>query len=64
VVKLLRIEEGTLEVENLDILDGTPILDIKPYMPDFDYVEDVRVGWLADQRDQIPDTLSDDRFNA
>jgi tRNA-Thr(GGU) m(6)t(6)A37 methyltransferase TsaA len=64
VVKLISITDTTLEVENLDILDGTPLLDIKPYVPDFDGVGDVRVGWLENKLDQIPGKLADDRFNA
>ena len=62
VVKLLGIQDNILEVENLDILDGTPLLDIKPYIPDFDHNEDVRVGWLEKQRDKIPGKQADDRF--
>lgn len=62
VVKLIRIQENILEVENVDILDDTPLLDIKPYIPDFDHTEDVRIGWLENRRDQIPGKQSDDRF--
>ena len=61
-VKLLGIQDNILDVENLDILDGTPLLDIKPYIPDFDPDEDVRVGWLEKQRDKIPGKQADDRF--
>lgn len=45
VVKLLSSEGNVLTVEGMDVLDGTPLLDIKPYVPDFDYRTDVRVGW-------------------
>ena len=62
VVKLLRIQDNILEVENLDILDGTPLLDIKPYIPDFDDHGDVRVGWIDKHRDRIPGKQADDRF--
>lgn len=64
VVKLLGIEGSTLEVENLDILDGTPLLDIKPYIPDFDFIEDVRMGWYEKQRHKISDKRADDRFTS
>jgi tRNA-Thr(GGU) m(6)t(6)A37 methyltransferase TsaA len=64
VVKLLGIKENTLTVENLDILDGTPLLDIKPYVPDFDPDEDVRIGWLEKQRDEIQIKKADDRFKS
>lgn len=62
VVKLLAIEGNKLEVENLDILDGTPLLDIKPYVPDFDGQEEVRIGWLEKSRRKINKKMSDDRF--
>ncbi len=45
IVKLLDVRDNMLEVEGLDVLDGTPLLDIKPYMPEFDQREDVRCGW-------------------
>jgi tRNA-Thr(GGU) m(6)t(6)A37 methyltransferase TsaA len=63
VLKLLGIKENLLELENLDILDGTPVLDIKPYVPDFDAQEQVRIGWLEHKRGTITGKLSDDRFN-
>jgi len=45
-VRLLRRDGATLFVENVDILDGTPLLDIKPYAAKFDYSEAARSGWL------------------
>jgi tRNA-Thr(GGU) m(6)t(6)A37 methyltransferase TsaA len=42
-VRLLGIDGGVVRVCGLDALDGTPVLDIKPYMPPFDRVEDVRM---------------------
>ena len=45
VVRLQRIDGNTLHVTDLDILDGTPLLDIKPYVPDFDERSGVRAGW-------------------
>jgi tRNA-Thr(GGU) m(6)t(6)A37 methyltransferase TsaA len=47
VVRLLALHENILEVESVDMLDGTPLLDIKPYVPDFDIRSDVRTGWYA-----------------
>jgi len=46
VVRLLGKKGGVLVVGGIDALDGTPLLDIKPYVPRFDNVADVRVGWL------------------
>ncbi len=62
IVKLVKIEGNVLEIENLDILDGTPVLDIKPYVPDFNITEEVRVGWLENKLDNISNIRSDDRF--
>jgi tRNA (adenine37-N6)-methyltransferase len=63
VVRLLGIHKNILEIENLDILDGTPLLDIKPYVPDFDRPGEVRIGWLEESREDIPGKLSDDSFS-
>jgi len=45
-VRLLRIDGCTLHVADVDILDGTPLLDIKPYVPQFDHLPAERTGWL------------------
>ncbi len=45
VVKLLRIEGNKLSVVGLDCLDGTPLLDIKPYFASTDSVPEAVVGW-------------------
>lgn len=50
VVRLLRIEVGTLSVVGLDCLDNTPLLDIKPYFASTDAVPDAQVGWHAARR--------------
>ena len=62
VVKLLRVEGHVLHVENVDILDGTPVLDIKPYVPDFDQHPVDRVGWLEGAKGRVRGKRSDDRF--
>lgn len=46
VVRLLEVEEGALVFTEVDILDGTPLIDIKPYVSHFDARSDVRNGWL------------------
>jgi len=63
VVRLVRVEGNTLYVDNLDVLDGTPLLDIKPYVPEFDHQPDVRLGWLESVKGKVKSTRSDDRFN-
>jgi len=45
VVELVARQENVLDVRGVDVLDGTPLLDIKPYVPDFDIRRDVRTGW-------------------
>jgi len=45
VVRLLGLKHGLLEIQGVDVLDGTPLLDIKPYVPDFDLRTEVRAGW-------------------
>jgi tRNA-Thr(GGU) m(6)t(6)A37 methyltransferase TsaA len=62
VVRLNRIEGGVVHIENVDILDGTPLIDIKPYVPEFDAQDDVRTGWLEHVRTTVSQRKSDDRF--
>jgi tRNA-Thr(GGU) m(6)t(6)A37 methyltransferase TsaA len=62
VVRLHRIEGGVLHIENVDVLDGTPLLDIKPYVPEFDAQAEVRAGWLEEARRNVSDWKSDERF--
>jgi tRNA-Thr(GGU) m(6)t(6)A37 methyltransferase TsaA len=45
VVRLLKREGNVLEVEGVDVLNGTPLLDIKPYIEDFDVRQNTRAGW-------------------
>ena len=62
VVQLDKIENGVLYVQNVDILDSTPLLDIKPYVPEFDAPKKVRIGWLEKARKTALRKKSDDRF--
>ena len=62
VVKLVKIEETTLHIENVDMLDGTPLLDIKPYIPDIDAHAATRIGWLKNAGERFKKTRSDKRF--
>ena len=63
-VRLVAIEGSTLEVEDVDMVDGTPLLDIKPYVPAFDERDDVRVGWFTERLSGLPGARADDRFRA
>jgi tRNA-Thr(GGU) m(6)t(6)A37 methyltransferase TsaA len=62
-VKLIKIEDCTLFIEELDILDGTPLLDIKPYVPRFDSFDVQRYGWLK-HRDENGQKADDRFFNS
>lgn len=62
VVQLDKIEQGVLYIRNIDILDGTPLLDIKPYVPEFDSLAKIRTGWLEKARKNLKDKKSDRRF--
>jgi tRNA-Thr(GGU) m(6)t(6)A37 methyltransferase TsaA len=52
IVRLQARHENTLDIEGVDILDGTPLLDIKPYVPDFDVRTDVKIGWYAQRSNE------------
>lgn len=63
VVKLLNIEENVIHIENVDMLDGTPLLDIKPYISAFDNYETDKNGWIENKTNQLDEIKSDHRFN-
>lgn len=62
VVQLHRVEGGVLYIQNVDMLDGTPLLDIKPYVPEFDSPTEIRTGWLEEARKSAPARRADARF--
>lgn len=62
IVRLLEIDKNILRVENIDVLDGTPLMDIKPYVPEFDAPPSARAGWLESQKGGSENIKSDDRF--
>ena len=62
VVRLLAVQDNTLLVDDIDILDGAPLLDVKPYVPEFDHRPDARVGWLEKARGAVREQVSDGRF--
>lgn len=61
-VRLLGVEENRLHISDVDMLDGTPLLDIKPYFPDFDCFEVQRVGWYEGK--SAKNVVADNRFEA
>ncbi|HOP40963.1 MAG TPA: SAM-dependent methyltransferase, partial [Geobacteraceae bacterium] len=62
VVRLTRVEGTTLYIEGVDIIDGTPLLDIKPYIPQFDDRRTDRIGWLSEKVGNVYDMKADERF--
>jgi tRNA (adenine37-N6)-methyltransferase len=62
VVRLTGVEEGRLLIQDVDVVDGTPLLDIKPYVPALDVRQTDRIGWYAGRVDRVVETLADDRF--
>lgn len=62
VVRLLNVKGPVLEVEDLDVVDGTPLLDIKPFVPDIDNREGGRSGWLTEKAVKMRSRRADDRF--
>jgi tRNA-Thr(GGU) m(6)t(6)A37 methyltransferase TsaA len=62
IVQLDRIEENILHICNVDVLDGTPLLDIKPYIPEFDAQNNVSTGWFKQSRETVSQYRSDERF--
>ncbi len=67
VVRLIEIDGCRLKVKGVDMLDGTPLLDIKPSIPLFDYRENVKCGWFEPhlqrlkKKETVP--VADDRFH-
>ncbi|MDA3864510.1 MAG: tRNA (N6-threonylcarbamoyladenosine(37)-N6)-methyltransferase TrmO [Deltaproteobacteria bacterium] len=62
IVKLDRIKKNIIHIENVDMLDGTPLLDIKPYVPEFNDNVPIKTGWLEKARGKSRSHRSDDRF--
>jgi len=60
VVRLVAVQGARVEFEGVDLLDGTPVLDIKPYVPELDHGERIRLGWLEHARRRT--AVSGDRF--
>ena len=64
IVRLVRIEENILYIQDLDIIDGTPLLDIKPYVPEFDIREVEKTGWLEKNVHKLSTSKDDGRFTS
>jgi tRNA-Thr(GGU) m(6)t(6)A37 methyltransferase TsaA len=62
IVRLIKIEENILHIQDVDIVDGTPLLDIKPYVAEFDVREVQKQGWLAGNISNLHQATDDGRF--
>jgi len=62
IVKLKNVEGNKVFVEGIDVLDGTPLLDIKPYIKEFDGVKQSTSGWLQASEEDVSKKRSDNRF--
>ncbi len=63
VVELVSVNKNIITIKGVDILDGTPLLDIKPYIENFDKVEEeAKSGWMQASLDEVSKKRSDDRF--
>jgi len=63
VMRLLSVNGTILQVTGIDLLDGTPVLDIKPYVLQFDAIAAERTGWLQRVAPRVHDTTADARFH-
>lgn len=62
IVRLTGVHGPVLEVRDVDMLDGTPLLDIKPWVPAFDGRKNARAGWLDHKQESGRSAKSDSRF--
>ncbi len=61
-VRLTKIENNTVHIQDVDIVHCTPLLDIKPYVPKFDDRKNAKIGWFKDKIDKLKDARDDGRF--
>ena len=62
VVRLIKVIENRLYVMDLDILNGTPLLDIKPFVGEFDQADTIKKGWLEKNIGKLHHSKDDERF--
>jgi tRNA-Thr(GGU) m(6)t(6)A37 methyltransferase TsaA len=62
VVRLIKVTGSTLSIADVDMVDGTPLLDIKPYIPEMDVREAKRTGWFGSSGRSVRAARADDRF--
>ncbi|MCP4374188.1 MAG: tRNA (N6-threonylcarbamoyladenosine(37)-N6)-methyltransferase TrmO [Deltaproteobacteria bacterium] len=62
VVRLIKVDDAVLYIEDIDVVDKTPLLDIKPYIPEFDIRKVNRTGWMEEKAKTVKEIKDDGRF--
>ena len=62
VAELVSVKKNILEIRGVDMLDGSPVIDIKPFVPDFEDYGKIRKGWFEGKTGNASKILSDERF--
>lgn len=62
LVQMTSVQNNFLNILGVDILDNTPLIDIKPYIPAFDHVENAESGWMNHSEEDVARKKSDHRF--
>ena len=62
VVRLTKVENNLLHIQDVDIIDRTPLLDIKPFVPEFDQRKAEKIGWMEKKVDKMHPSRDDGRF--
>jgi len=62
ITQIISVCDNIVTIQGIDVLDGTPLIDIKPYIPQFDSVSRVKTGWMDKDESKVIDQTSDGRF--
>ncbi len=62
IVQLIKRDNNRISIKGIDVLNGTPLIDIKPYVPGFDAKDVTKLGWLDKNYKKSESLKSDDRF--
>lgn len=62
LAELVSVKGNRIIIRGVDMLDGSPVIDIKPYVPDFEICDNVKKGWFEGKTHKVKGILSDERF--
>ena len=62
VVRLIKVKENKIYIKDVDIIEGTPLLDVKPFVEEFDQPGILKRGWLEKNINKLPKSKDDGRF--